>query len=106
MTALPDLPQHPLRAQLNQELHARPPIALAGPTWISLLAVLHEGFAAADEEAHLHALCRLLGCDACPRVEGGHWVLDSGPLQIKWERHNEFSTYTFYLRRDAYVKNP
>jgi uncharacterized membrane-anchored protein len=96
------LPEHPLRIALNNELHARPATRLEGPTWVSHLVMLHVGTtsSAGEEEAHLQKLCRLAaGEPFCPLVEGDHWVMEAGPLRLKWERHNEFSTYTFFRRR-------
>lgn len=90
---------HPLRDALNAEMHARPPQPLRGEAWVTHIALLHEGASVADEEAHLHALCDSLGAGVCPLVEGDHWMLEAGPLRLKWERHNEFSTYTFYRDR-------
>jgi uncharacterized membrane-anchored protein len=86
--------EHPLRQRLAAELHARPPIALDGPTWVSHLAFLHAGDSAADDEAHLHALCKRLGAQVCPVADGGHWLLEAEGLRVKWERHTEFSGYT------------
>ncbi len=95
------LQEHPLRQRLNNELHARPPIELTGAEWIGYIAMLHDGSSAAAEEAHLHHLCGQLGADVCPMIQGDHWLLDAGPLRLKWERHNEFSGYTVFLRREA-----
>lgn len=95
------LPEHPLRARLSAEAHARPPIAIAGPEWVSHLAMLHDGGTAAEEEAHLHRLCALFGANVCPLIEGDHWALEHGGLRLKWERHTEFSGYTFFRRRVA-----
>ncbi|QEL66080.1 hypothetical protein OTERR_26040 [Oryzomicrobium terrae] len=91
--------EHPLRQRLNDEVHSRPPMALSGAEWISYLAVLHDGGDAATEEAHLHQLCGTLGTQLCPVIQGDHWVMEAGDLRLKWERHNEFSSYTFFRRR-------
>ncbi|MFC5300052.1 DUF3422 family protein [Azospira restricta] len=93
--------EHPLRRRLNAEIHSRPPVAIPGPEWISYLAVTHAGGSADDERKHLAALCTTLGTEVCPLVDGDHWVLDAGPLRLKWERHTEFSGYTFFRRRIA-----
>lgn len=95
------LPQHPLRQRLNNELHARPAIALGEAEWVSYLALLNDGCTAQAEEAHLHALCEALGATFCPLIDGDHWVMESGRLRLKWERHSEFSSYTFFLARQA-----
>ena len=96
--------EHPLRNALNHELHARPPLPIAGPCWISHLSILHESNARQAEEQHLNRLCTLFDHDVCPLVEGDHWVLEihlpnETILRLKWEYHNEFSSYTFYLDR-------
>jgi uncharacterized membrane-anchored protein len=96
--------EHPLRLVLNHELHARPPLPVDGPCWISHLAMLHDGNLRNQEEASLHNLCALLDNDFCPLVEGDHWVLEitlpsCAVLRLKWEYHNEFSSYTFFLDR-------
>lgn len=90
------LHEHPQRQRLNNELHARPPMALGGPAQISYLAMLHEGHSTEAEEAHLHQLCDRLGLPFCPVVDGDHWVMEAGDLRLKWERHTEFSGYTFF----------
>lgn len=91
---------HPLRQRLNNEVHARPSLPLHAPHAITFLALLHKGADADAEEAHLHRLCDALGALRCPIIDGDHWVLEHGDLRIKWERHNEFSGYTFYRRLD------
>ena len=100
------LPEHPQRLRLNDELHARPSARLDGPTWISHLVMLHTcdkiSNTRSDEETHLQKLCHLAAGESfCPLVEGDHWFMEAGPLRLKWERHNEFSTYTFFRRKKA-----
>jgi uncharacterized membrane-anchored protein len=102
------LPQHTLRLPLNDELHARPPVTLADPTWITHLVMLHESpagtaerVASLDEERHLQALCALARGPFESQKHGNHWILEAGGLSLKWERHNEFSSYTFFRRREA-----
>lgn len=100
------LPEHPQRLPLNDELHARPPVSLTGPTWITHLVLVHDTTAgrvsAADEEAHLKLLCELAQSPFGGQIQGNHWILDAGELRLKWERHNEFSSYTFFRpRKDA-----
>ncbi len=99
MTAPLPLAEHPLRQRLNDEVHARPPMVLGAEEWISYLAVVHEGTGREAEEAHLHRLCDALGARLCPVIHGDHWVMEAGDLRLKWERHNEFSGYTFFLAR-------
>lgn len=89
------LNEHPLRYKLNNEIHARPPVPLEGPQLISYIAVTHEGTTAADELAHLRNLAGAFAV-ALPEAEGEHLILDTGPFRLKWERHNEFSSYTVF----------
>lgn len=91
------LEEHPLRHTLNDEVHARPPMALEAPEVVTYLAYLHHEGSAAREGAHLEELAHLLGVPA-PESDSGHVFLDAGEVRFKWERHNEFSSYTFVRR--------
>ncbi|MCK6451494.1 MAG: DUF3422 domain-containing protein [Alphaproteobacteria bacterium] len=82
------------RAALNNEVHARPFAALEAPERVSHLAVLWgEGGAEADF-AHLVSLCARTGV-APPPQQATHFAAEFGAFRLKWERHTEFSTYTF-----------
>ncbi len=89
--------QHPLRQALNDEVHARPPVPLETPEFVTYLAFLHHEGSASREAAHLGMLAGQLGL-AAPDTSTGHVSMDAGSFRLKWERHNEFSSYTF-LRR-------
>ncbi|MCZ4305118.1 DUF3422 domain-containing protein [Zoogloeaceae bacterium G21618-S1] len=86
--------EHPLRQSLNDEVHSRPPIPLRGPTRISYLAFVHDSGSSDREHHHLQQLARQLQI-ALPETAKGHLLLDAGDFRLKWERHNEFSSYTF-----------
>ncbi len=88
---------HPLRQALNDEVHARPPVPLETPEYVTYLAFLHSNGSAGREPAHLCALAEQLGL-AAPDTASGHLFLDAGSFRLKWERHNEFSSYTFFRR--------
>lgn len=84
---------HRLRASLTNEIHARPPLALASPGRASHLAML-SGEAGGDaDRAHLAVLCDRLGHPA-PGAQANHHIVDLGFARLKWERHTEFSSYT------------
>ena len=51
--------------------------------------------ARAAEQAHIATLCRHFGV-APPAVGGTQWSGTLGSLRFKWERHGEFSSYTFF----------
>ena len=88
-------PDHPERAVLAAEVHARPPQPLQAPSRASYVAVQIDSDDRAAELAHLEALCRLLGV-APPPAGGTQWSASVGALRFKWERHGEFSSYTVF----------
>lgn len=89
---------HPLRSSLANELHARPFLRLEGSVSVSHYAIYFEG----DEHVHaalLRELCQLTGLqepDGNPTHYSGSW---DDETQLKWERHTEFSTFTFVAQR-------
>ena len=97
MPATPPLlpPDHPDRALLAAEVHARPPEPLAAPSRATYVAVRIEVEARSAELAHIGTLCAHHGV-APPTAGGTQWAATLGPLRFKWERHGEFSSYTFF----------
>ena len=86
---------HPQRDRLLAEAHARPYTPIAPPMLVTRVATLSgEGGAAADR-AHMVAICRRLG-QAEPGPEARWCALDAGAWRLRWERHTEFSTWTFF----------
>lgn len=86
---------HAHRRILNDELHARPAEPLAAPMRVTHLLMLSgEGAAALDRE-HLARLCRSAGVHP-PARDAVHHRVDLGEVGLRWERHAECSTYTFY----------
>ena len=93
MALLP--PDHPERLALADEVHARPPEPLETPSRATYVAVLVEPDERAGELLHLAELCAAHGAKG--PVEGAtHFSAALGPLRLKWERHGEFSGYTFF----------
>ncbi len=85
---------HPLRGILHGEVHARPFLPINPPERVSHIAMLSgEGGEKADRE-HLSKLCYLFGVPA-PH-DSSYFYYDFGPFRLKWERHTEFCTYTFF----------
>ncbi len=94
MTLPPHFSEHDQRQALNDEFHARPPVPLESPQLISYLALHHKDEAPGAAQQHLIALGKLLGQ---PIDDAGtHHLIDFGSFQLKWELHNEFSSYTFF----------
>jgi uncharacterized membrane-anchored protein len=90
------LTQHPLRQRLNDEVHARPPVPVEAPVLVSFLAILHDEARPTGDRAHLGALYERLGKPLEPSADAAHLIIDAGTFLLKWERHGEFSTYTFF----------
>ncbi len=89
------LPEDDLRRALNDEVHARPPVRLAGAQHVVYLAVRH---GPGEREAQRQALARLAqsaGAEVAPGVD--HAVVRlADDLLFKWEGHAEFASYTFF----------
>jgi uncharacterized membrane-anchored protein len=84
---------HPLRAALTNEVHARPFATLRTPARITHVAMLSgEGGFAADR-AHLDRLLTAFG-RPLPAADANHVFQDCGAFRLKWERHTEFCTWT------------
>lgn len=85
---------HPLRLELNDEVHARPPDALETPLRLTYLALLSPWANRDLEWQAVAELARRLG--ATPPEEGvNHFSADLGPFRLTWERHTEFARYMF-----------
>jgi uncharacterized membrane-anchored protein len=88
-------PDHPLRVELNDEAHARPPEALAAPLRLTYLALYSDPTQREQEWEHVCALARRYG--HTPPVQASHYSADLGPFRMKWERHTEFTRYKFIV---------
>lgn len=90
-----DMLDHPLREQLANEVHARPFLRIHGRARLSHIAIFSE------DEPHIHddlliKFCSTFGI-SLPDDGANHisYVLDN--FQFKWEKHTEFSTFTFVV---------
>ncbi|MEM6303526.1 MAG: DUF3422 domain-containing protein [Pseudomonadota bacterium] len=91
---------HPLRTQLNNELHARPFPKLKVGTTAVYLAVRRSSDPAERQTDRSH-LIALLDHYGAPKPEPGatHYEGPVGQHHLKWEQHTEFATYTFFLEK-------
>jgi len=87
---------HPLRVELNDEVHARPPEALSAPLRLTFLALLSDWATREREWEHVVALARRFKVEP-PHPSANHYSADLGPFRLKWERHTEFSRYKFIV---------
>ncbi len=86
---------HPERDLLLAEAHARPFVLLETPMLAGRIATLSGPEGADQDRAHMVTLCRKLG-QAEPSPDSRWAALKAGNWQLRWERHSEFSTWTFF----------
>lgn len=91
------LPIHPDRDRLFNELHTRPFPVLDNGSRISQVALLHAGREVGVEFAHLVKLCERYSV-LPPAPDSSCYYQNFGAFELRWERHTEFSTYTFIHR--------
>ncbi|MBX3606245.1 MAG: DUF3422 domain-containing protein [Piscinibacter sp.] len=84
---------HPQRDALHHEVHARPYERMNAPLLLSHVALV--GNAGADEREHLAALLRARQLPV-PDAHASHLSTDLGGLRLRWEKHGEFHTCTFW----------
>ncbi len=88
------LAQHPQRAPLHNEIHARPPEALAAPVAITHIVMWADARQREASRAHLASLLRDQH-QAMPDAHSTHLRANLGGYRLRWELHTEFVTWTF-----------
>jgi len=83
------LSQHPLRAAIIGEIHARPYALVTVPARVSFIALMLEDETADDVRRHVADLCRRADVPA-PDSDSMHHLMEIGPLLVRWEQHTEF----------------
>ncbi|MRD46129.1 DUF3422 family protein [Caenimonas koreensis DSM 17982] len=91
---MPQITSHPQRIALHNEIHARPPEAMAGPLAISHLVMLADGAQREASRAHIAALLRDHHLPL-PDAKSTHIRMDMGGWRLRWEMHTEFVTWSF-----------
>lgn len=96
---------HPHRAALVEELHARPFPAIPAPATAWFVALRPERRMDRDRQAERAQLDRLIkgACLTLPEPEATHWSGRLGPLHMKWESHNEFVTFLVWGSEESDV---
>ena len=84
------------RVELNDEVHARPPEAMAAPLRLSYVAMLSAESNRAEEVARVGDLSRRFGAPP-PAPEVNHFSAAMGAFRLRWERHTEFARYTIIV---------
>jgi uncharacterized membrane-anchored protein len=88
---------HPARDELYEELHSRPSPLVETPCSISHIAVQIAPNERAAEHRHLAELCAQFGVNP-PSERASCFYQTFEKFELRWERHTEFSTYTFIHR--------
>src|SRR5207245_3339162 len=86
--------QHPSRAALHNEIHARPPEAMDSPLAISHVVMVCDAGQREASRQHVAALLRNHHLPQ-PDAHSIHIRMDVGLFRIRWELHTEFVSYTF-----------
>lgn len=90
---------HPSRYDLSNEVHARPPFPVSSPVTLSCLAVTTDWPYRKEDRDIVVALTCLY--EAPPPPAGAkHYTVDLGEFSLIWERHTEFTRYTFVAKGD------
>lgn len=92
------LAEHEARFKLHSELHAAPAELLQAPTSVSHLALLSDDETIADELGLIAQLCDRYRISP-PTPDARYFSAQFGLFRLKWERHTEFSTYTFFVAK-------
>lgn len=88
---------HPLRKELNDEIHARPSESLSAPVRLSYLALASPSEARQEEWLHVRALAKACGVEVSEH-QTNHYSVDLGNFSLRWERHAEFTRYMFWAQ--------
>ena len=98
MPGLKAMTAHPLRQQLNDEVHSRPSADVHAPMMVTQIATITGETGVEAEREMLRGLARDMGVST-PENFGNHLAIDLGTdetaVRLVWERHTEFSTYAF-----------
>ena len=86
-------PDDALRAELHNEVHARPTASVRLPALITYVAVLNIGITREQECEHLRKLPGQRGLPA-DSLHGNFLRLSFEDYTVKWERHTEFTRYS------------
>lgn len=96
MPFLPTAAQHPQRALLHNEIHARPAEPIHAPAVITHVVMLTDPAQREASRAHLAALMRDHH-QTGPDADTTHLRVELGAFRLRWELHTEFVTWTFMV---------
>ncbi|WP_344696495.1 DUF3422 domain-containing protein [Sphingomonas rosea] len=88
---------HPSRDSLLAEVHARPSTPIEAPMLVTRIAALSGQEGVAADRRHIADLCTRMG-KTRPADDSVWCAIDGGDWQLRWERHGEFSSWTFFAK--------
>ena len=88
---------HPLRQELNDEVHARPPEAMTAPLRSTYIAMLSPWENSDRERQLVSELAQRFGGPPA-RDRATHYSAELAGFSLRWERHGEFARYLFTAR--------
>lgn len=94
-TKLLGIAEYQERQDLNLELNADAYELLAAPVQLSHLVLMSDRQCVDQERALIVQLCERYGVTP-PSIHNSHFSAELGAFLLRWERHTEYSTYTFY----------
>lgn len=88
---------HDDRAAVLNEVHARPFMPIATPARLLQFGFLTSPSQSDDDRNWLSRFCETRGREEVP-VEARHHRTQLDGCSLRWERHNEFTTYCWYFQ--------
>lgn len=108
ISSLSKIATHPLREKLYNELHNRPFQSISTPAQLTHIAIQHKGKLKQQEHEFISMLCNMFQVNT-PAESMPCFSQDFGLFSLRWERHLEYSTYTFIrqapLTDSPFIKN-
>lgn len=99
---------HPIREKLYNELHNRPFHLQTSPAQLTHIAIQHDGKLLEQEQQFLAQICNRYQVSS-PAHTMPCFYQQFGLFSLRWERHMEYSTYTFIheapLTSQPFIKN-
>jgi uncharacterized membrane-anchored protein len=89
------LKEHELRREIADEMHSRPYAHVHGPVRVTHLVFLASESSDLAPKRNVATLCARFNKPG-PEPGVAHFIVDFGSFRLKWERHTEFETYTFF----------
>ena len=94
------LPVYEHRDSLYEELHSRPSPLITTPCYVTHIALMRGDHSPEEEYERILTLCKRFSVNP-PEESASCFYQGFGGFEFRWERHTEFSTYTFIRPDDG-----